>query len=110
MRGHHVGPKKMNRHHEENFLFSKKAESASTGFIDDNIPVQRSGPRSEEVETLGSFEELKGKVPSSISRCIELLKYEKPSPIQKHSIPLGIAGLDLMCCAQTVRRCHFIRS
>ena len=31
------------------------------------------------------------------------MKYETPTPIQKHSLPLGIAGFDLMCCAQTVR-------
>ena len=104
MSGHNVGPRKVNKAQEEHMLFTKKAESVTQNAIDDNIPVQRSGPRSEEIETLNAFVELEGKVPNSVTKCIELLRYENPTPIQKHSIPLGLAGLDLMCCAQTVSR------
>lgn len=104
MNGHYVGPRRMPRHSEENFLFAKKAEQVSSGFIDDNIPVERSGPKSDEISTIESFAELGDKVPPNVMKCFELLRYEKPSPIQKHSIPLGLAGMDLVCCAQTVRR------
>ncbi len=103
MSGHHVGPRKPNKAHEEHMLFSKKAESVSQGAIDDNIPVQRSGPKSDEISTLETFGDLEGRVPPSVSRAINLLRYDKPTLIQKHAIPLGLAGLDLMCCAQTVR-------
>jgi hypothetical protein len=100
--GHNVGGRKPSHKQEENFLFSKKAEETTSGIIDDNIPVQRSGPRSDEIQTLDSFQELSGIVPASVTRCIEILKFDKPTPIQKHAIPLGLAGVDLMSCAQTV--------
>jgi len=32
---------------------------------------------------------------------IKLAKYDKPTPVQKYGIPIGIAGRDLMACAQT---------
>lgn len=100
--GHHVGPRKINKAQEEHMLFAKKAESVSQNALDDSIPVQRSGPRSEEIAILDTFANLQESVPASIMKCIELLRYENPTPIQKHAIPLGLAGLDLMCCAQTV--------
>jgi hypothetical protein len=103
MAGQYVGPRRMPRHAEENFLFTKKAEQVSTGFIDDSIPVERSGPKSDEIATIESFSELREKVPATALKCFDMLRFEKPSPIQKHSIPLGLAGLDLVCCAQTVR-------
>lgn len=102
MSGHFVGPRKMNKAQEEHMLFAKKAESVSQNALDDSIPVQRSGPRSEEVNILENFAQLEGQVPQSVMKCVELLRYENPTPIQKHAIPLGLAGLDLMCCAQTV--------
>lgn len=102
MAGQHVGPRRLNRSQEEHHLFAKKSETASTGFVDDSTPVERSGPRSEEIPSLDSFESLRGSVPPSVIRSIELLRYETPTLIQKHAIPLGLAGMDLMCCAQTV--------
>ena len=32
---------------------------------------------------------------------IKLMNYKKSTPIQRHAVPLGINGHDLMCCAQT---------
>lgn len=80
----------------------------------DPVVVERSGAGEESVPTLENFDELKDdskfEIPSFIIDNIALMKYEYPTPIQKHSIPLGIAGYDLMCCAQTVRNnlitCH----
>ena len=67
---------------------------------------QRSGAGEKDVAILESFSELKNdskyEIPAFIMDNIALMKYDKPTPIQKHSIPLGIAGFDLMCCAQTV--------
>lgn len=45
------------------------------------------------------FHELK--LPPTISSNIKLMNYDKSTPIQRHAIPLGLAGYDLMCCAQT---------
>lgn len=97
-----MNSKRVNKSHEEKLLFGKKTETTEHGFIDDNIPVERSGPRSAEIPVLQSFNELDGKVPQFMMNCIKLMGYEKPTPIQKHAVPLGLAGVDLMCCAQTV--------
>lgn len=74
----------------------------------DPIVVDRVGLGEENVPILESFDELKNadkfKIPAFIIDNIGLMKYVNPTPIQKHSIPLGIAGYDLMCCAQTVSR------
>lgn len=72
----------------------------------DPVVVERSGAGEKDVAILESFNELKNdgeyEIPSFIIDNIALMKYDKPTPIQKHSIPLGIKGFDLMCCAQTV--------
>jgi len=34
---------------------------------------------------------------ANVARC----KYTKPTPVQRYSIPIGLAGRDLMACAQT---------
>lgn len=94
--------RKISKSQEEHQLFTRKVEEASTGVIDDNIPVQRSGPQSEEIPNLDSFKDLEDKVPNSIIQCLDRLKFDRPTPIQKHAVPLGLAGMDLMCCAQTV--------
>ena len=85
---------------EEHYLFSKHSEGQGT--IEDLIPVEKSGPKSDEINAILTFGELRGDIPSFIMRNLGLMKFERPTPIQKHSIPLGLAGLDLMCCAQTV--------
>ncbi|KAJ1411916.1 P-loop containing nucleoside triphosphate hydrolase protein [Ochromonadaceae sp. CCMP2298] len=90
--------------HDEKLLFGKQTaatEVVEFGVIDDKIPVERSGPRSEEIAALASFSELEAVVPDFVSANIRLMKYEAPTPIQKHAIPLGLAGVDLMCCSQT---------
>ena len=72
----------------------------------DPILVERVGLGEENIPILENFDELKNvgkyKIPDFIINNIGLMKYQTPTPIQKHSIPLGIAGYDLMCCAQTV--------
>lgn len=94
----------VNKAQEEKVLFGKaNAETVEHGFIDDNIPVERSGPRADEIPVLATFAELEGQIPSYVTQNIKLMKYVHPTPIQKHAVPLGLAGVDLMCCAQTVR-------
>ena len=94
----------VNKAQEEKVLFGKaNVETVEHGFIDDNIPVERSGPRADEIPVLGTFAELESQVPAYVTQNIQLMKYTNPTPIQKHAVPLGLAGVDLMCCAQTVR-------
>jgi hypothetical protein len=92
----------VNKQQEEKILFGKAAETVEHGFIDDSIPVERSGPRADEIPVLNSFAELEGQVPPFVSESIQMMRYVNPTPIQKHAVPLGLAGVDLMCCAQTV--------
>ncbi|XP_057509430.1 DEAD-box ATP-dependent RNA helicase 37-like isoform X2 [Actinidia eriantha] len=63
----------------------------------EDIPVETSG--SNVPPPVNSFTEIDlGKaVNDNVKRC----KYVKPMPIQRHAIPIAMAGRDLMACAQT---------
>ncbi|KAK4604366.1 hypothetical protein RGQ29_012749 [Quercus rubra] len=63
----------------------------------DDIPVEVSG--SEIPSPASSFEEID--LGESLNRNIKRCKYVKPTPIQRHAIPIALAGRDLMACAQT---------
>lgn len=41
------------------------------------------------------------KLHDGLMRNIELARYDKPTPVQKHSIPILMANRDLMASAQT---------
>ena len=64
-----------------------------------DIKVETSGPGSESVQPLEDYASLS--LPPFLTRNIALMNYKKPTPIQKHAVPLALAGCDLMCCAQT---------
>ena len=66
-----------------------------------SITVKRSGKGSDDAKPFNDFKSLKSEIPDFMVRNISKLKFEKPTPIQKHSIPLGLKGYDLMCVAQT---------
>ncbi|CAI5713500.1 unnamed protein product [Hyaloperonospora brassicae] len=63
----------------------------------DDIPVEMSGENVPEPVLEFSPDELGPEV----LRNLELCKYTKPTPVQKYSIPIGLAGRDMMACAQT---------
>lgn len=63
----------------------------------EDIPVEASG--SNIPKPVPSFDEID--LSESLKRNIERCKYVKPTPIQRHAIPIAIAGRDLMACAQT---------
>ena len=88
------------RAREERELFDSNSE-LKKGVIEDSIPVERSGPLATEIGVLTSFSDL-SQLPPFVIRNIQLMRYELPTPIQKHAVPFGLFGLDLMCCAQTV--------
>ena len=37
----------------------------------------------------------------ALNQIIQRFKYVKPTPVQRHAIPISLAGRDLMACAQT---------
>ncbi|CAG5122587.1 unnamed protein product, partial [Candidula unifasciata] len=63
----------------------------------DDIPVEVSGR--DQCGLISSFDEA-GFFPTFL-RNVKRANYTKPTPIQKYSIPIIMAGRDLMACAQT---------
>jgi len=63
----------------------------------EDIPVETSGENiPQSVNTFAEID-LGPALNENIRRC----KYVKPTPVQKHAIPISLAGRDLMACAQT---------
>lgn len=63
----------------------------------EDIPVETSGKNvPPPVNTFAEID-LGNALNENIRRC----KYVKPTPIQRHAIPISLAGRDLMACAQT---------
>ncbi|KAJ7551375.1 hypothetical protein O6H91_06G012500 [Diphasiastrum complanatum] len=63
----------------------------------EDIPVETSGDNvPPPANTFGEID-LGPALNANIQRC----KYVKPTPVQKHAIPISLAGRDLMACAQT---------
>jgi ATP-dependent RNA helicase DDX3X len=63
----------------------------------DNIPVETSGR--DPPPPAADFAGLN--LPEVLNQNIQLAGYAKPTPIQKYTVPISIAGRDLMACAQT---------
>ncbi|KAG2440497.1 hypothetical protein HYH02_010375 [Chlamydomonas schloesseri] len=63
----------------------------------EDIPVETSGK--DVPPPVHSFEDLQ--LPACMMENIKRCKFTKPTPVQKHSITIGLAGRDLMACAQT---------
>ncbi len=63
----------------------------------DNITVEVSGR--DPVGFISSFDEA-GLYPTFLKN-VRRAKYDKPTPVQKYSIPIIMAGRDVMACAQT---------
>lgn len=79
--------------------------AASSGGINfdkyDAITVTRSGPQAYASSTLEDFNSITGTLPAYLAANIQRMKYAKPTPIQKHAIPLIMDGRDVLCAAQT---------
>eukprot|EP00397_Hematodinium_sp_SG-2012_P002722 GEMP01002730.1.p1 GENE.GEMP01002730.1~~GEMP01002730.1.p1 ORF type:complete len:728 (+),score=188.57 GEMP01002730.1:90-2273(+) len=83
-------------------IFGPVKSKAQTGInFDeyDKIPVQMSGDAVDAIKHIERFSEarLDDQLSDNIRRC----GYERPTPIQKYSIPIVCSGRDLMACAQT---------
>ncbi|XP_027071141.1 DEAD-box ATP-dependent RNA helicase 37 [Coffea eugenioides] len=76
------------------------SEQENTGINFDayeDIPVETSGDNvAPPVNTFAEID-LGDALNLNIRRC----KYVKPTPVQRHAIPISLAGRDLMACAQT---------
>ena len=63
----------------------------------DNIPVDVSGDNVP--DQIDSFD--RDVIPDSLYQNIIRCQYKRPTPVQKYGLSIGIAGRDLMACAQT---------
>lgn len=65
----------------------------------DNIEIKVSGSDGEVYRPLATFQDanLRQIILDNVMRA----GYDAPTPVQKHAIPIMIAGRDLMACAQT---------
>jgi ATP-dependent RNA helicase DDX3X len=67
----------------------------------DAIEVERSGPGAGDVPSLDDFTALFAQIPKWLGQNVERMGYRKPTPIQKHAVPLIMSGRDVLCAAQT---------
>lgn len=68
----------------------------------DLIPVERSDAAAMMAAPLDcGFSKLSHLYPPFLADNILKMRYDRPTPIQKHAVPLALGGHDLMCCAQT---------
>ena len=94
-RGNHAAPKAA-----EQQLFSKQGAQGINFSNYDNIPVEVKMPRGAAAfDPISDFEELA--LPAFLARNLSLMRYQKPTPIQRYAVTTAAAGHDLMCCAQT---------
>lgn len=85
---------------DEDNAEEKFSDQENTGINFDayeDIPVETSGDNvPPPVNTFAEID-LGEALNQNIKRC----KYVKPTPVQRHAIPISLAGRDLMACAQT---------
>ncbi|KAK3254530.1 hypothetical protein CYMTET_36256, partial [Cymbomonas tetramitiformis] len=85
----------------ERQLFSQQGTQGINFDKYSKIKVEVSGASCTAAPPMEAFSSLKDGFPGFLARNIGLMRYERPTPIQRHAVPLALAGADLMCCAQT---------
>ena len=63
----------------------------------EDIPVEVTGDNPP--DPIESFDDTL--LPASLAANVKRCRYSKPTPVQRHSIPIALSGRDLMACAQT---------
>lgn len=85
---------------DEDNAEEQSGEQENTGINFDayeDIPVETSGP--DVPPPVNTFAEID--LGEALNENIRRCKYVKPTPVQRHAIPISLAGRDLMACAQT---------
>lgn len=65
----------------------------------EGIPVEVSGRATQQLHQLTAFSEID--LHPILANSVRLLHYDRPTPVQKHAMPIVLAGRDLMACAET---------
>jgi len=80
-----------------------EVKEKNTGGIDfsqyDKIPVEVTGEGIDDFKPMDFFRD--GNLSESLSWNLERCGYDRPTPVQRHAIPIVVGGRDLMACAQT---------
>lgn len=84
-------------------------KSTHSGNVDfslyDSASTNVSGAKSETIPSVDSFDDMfrlfSDEIPVELRNNILRCGFSRPTPVQKYAIPAGLAGRDLMCCAQT---------
>eukprot|EP01012_Entosiphon_sulcatum_P043321 TRINITY_DN575_c0_g1_i1.p1 TRINITY_DN575_c0_g1~~TRINITY_DN575_c0_g1_i1.p1 ORF type:complete len:642 (-),score=73.72 TRINITY_DN575_c0_g1_i1:363-2288(-) len=79
-------------------LFHAQVQSGINFDKYDDIPVEVSGTG--KVAPIDAFDAIKPIHPLLLAN-IQRANYSRPTPVQKHAIPIVLGGRDLMACAQT---------
>lgn len=82
----------------DNDLYGTNLPSGTNFEAYDNIKVQVNG---EDVPPAIADFKSSGLHPHLLKVLIEKMKYSRPTPVQRHGIPIGMAKRDLMACSQT---------
>ena len=86
--------------HRYTKLLYGSSEEAGVNFAKyGDVPVELKGAPNG-IEPLATFEDIDA-LPPYLALNMERCKYANPTPVQKHAVPLGLAGNDVMCCSQT---------
>jgi len=71
----------------------------------ESVAVTVKGEKAENAECLTTFQDMEyryqGKVPEALFENMRKCGFNTPTPVQKYAIPIGLAGRDVMCMAQT---------
>jgi len=81
-------------------IFGERRQRGGIDFDQyDKIPVEVTGEGAETFTPMSTFAEceLAEQLSWNLNRC----GYDRPTPVQKHAIPIVVGGRDLMACAQT---------
>eukprot|EP00359_Climacostomum_virens_P005355 CAMPEP_0204906922 /NCGR_PEP_ID=MMETSP1397-20131031/6225_1 /ASSEMBLY_ACC=CAM_ASM_000891 /TAXON_ID=49980 /ORGANISM="Climacostomum Climacostomum virens, Strain Stock W-24" /LENGTH=479 /DNA_ID=CAMNT_0052075929 /DNA_START=30 /DNA_END=1469 /DNA_ORIENTATION=- len=80
---------------DEEALFSTNASSSNVIEFYEEIPVEVTP----EIDPIDDFSSISTHV--QLAKNLEMMRFTKPTPVQKYAIPIIKAGLNLMACAQT---------
>lgn len=102
-----TGPKKQDWELDQNdtAFFVERLGSNAVVSSYQHVPVDVTGNKSSMIPVCESFEEIysqfKELIPDALVENVRRCQYTQPTPVQKYSIPVGLCGRDVMCCAQT---------
>ena len=83
---------------EQRLFFSNDTQTTGINFDNyDKIPIEVTGENIP--DPIDSYSE--ETIGPDLFRNTQLCGYDRPTPVQKYSVPIALAGRDVMACAQT---------